>query len=263
MDTPEILDYISNPENQELSYAVVTIPEGYWAKQIAEILANQFPQYTQQQFIDLWNDAEYIQTLSESYDFIDPSVLDNEQYFVKLEGYLFPDTYYIDYDMTPDEITRMFLDQFQIVYDEYKDEIENSGYTLQQILTLASIVQFESGDAAEMKDIAEVFYNRLEQSMKLQSSVTVCYALYDEFESAQDCETNYSVDSPYNTYEYEGIPIGPILNPGSEAIAAVLNPNKNDYLFFVSDIYGDGSIHYATTYEEHLANIEKYNLNIE
>lgn len=262
MSTPEILRYLSNPENIEKTYAVVTVPEGTWAKQIAEILAKAFPEYTAQQFIDLWNDDTYINELAKTYTFLNPQIVENQEYFVKLEGYLFPETYYIDYGSTPDQITRTFLDQFQKVYDANKESFDASGMSVEEILTLASIVQFESGDPAQMPDIAEVFYNRMEQNMPLQSSVTVCYALYDEFSSANDCETNTQIDSPYNTYINNGLPPGPILNPGEQAIEAVLHPAENDYLYFVSDIHGDGSIHYATTYEEHLANIDKYNLNI-
>lgn len=259
MSTPEILAYLSNPDNAEQTWVAVTFPEGSWARDEAKILANAL-NTNAQDYLDLWNDADYIQTLSQTYSFIDPSVLDNDAYYVKLEGYLFPDTYHIEKDATPDQITRQILDQFQVVYNEYKDAIDQSQYSLEQLLTLASIVQFESGDAKYMPDIAEVFYNRLEQGMKLQSSVTVCYAMYDEYQSASDCETNPDVDSPYNTYENEGLPVGPIDNPGREAIEAVLYPADNNYLYFVSDIYGDGSIHFAETYEEHEANVDKYGL---
>jgi UPF0755 protein len=262
MSTPAILEYIANPANLVQTYNTVTIPEGSWAKQVAQIIADAFPNYKAEDFINLWNDQSYIETLAQTYSFLDPAVLNNENYFVKLEGYLFPETYYMDKTMTEDEITRMILDQFASVIAPYQAQIDASGYTMQEIITLASIVQFESGSESEMPDIAEVFYNRLEQGMKLQSSVTVCYALYDSFSSAQDCETNTEIDSPYNTYEYDGLPIGPILNPGEAAIKAVLNPAENDYLYFVADIYGDGSVHFATTLEEHEANVDKYNLRI-
>lgn len=263
MSTQEVLKYLSDQNNMEQTYAVVTIPEGYWAKQIAEVLSSHFPEYKAEDFMNLWNDMDYINQLAADYPFLNPEVLSNEQLFVKLEGYLFPETYYIDYGSSMDQITRTFLDQFDKVYEKYKAEIEASPYNLEQLLTLASIVQFESGNAAEMPVIAGIFYNRLDQNMPLQSSVTVCYALQEKFDSAQACETNTDIDSPYNTYMYPGIPIGPILNPGEEAIKAGLEPQASDYLYFVSDIHGDGSIHYATTYEEHLANVEKYNLNIE
>lgn len=264
MNTAEVLNYLTDPANINLSYAVVTIPEGYWAKQIAAVLAEAFPEYTAQDFLDLWNSNEYIDQLAADYDFIDAAALEDDQYFVKLEGYLFPETYYIDYGSTTDEITRYFLNQFGKVYEENIDAFNSmaeQGWSVQDIVTLASIVQFESGDAAEMPDIAEVFYNRLEAGMDLQSSVTVCYALYDDYTSAKDCETQTDIDSPYNTYLYSGLPIGPILNPGADAIYAVLHPAENDYYYFVADIHGDGAVYFATTYEEHEANVERFNLS--
>ena len=99
--------------------------------------------------------------------------------------------------------------------------------------------------------------------MKLQSSVTVCYALYDNFNDPKDCETNPELDSPYNTYMNEGLPVGPILNPGEEAFQAVLNPDrKGGYLFFAADIYGDGKVYYSKTYEEHQQICERLGLNL-
>ena len=261
MSVEEIMKYVSDEQNQVSSYQVVTIIPGYWAKQVAAVLDQKFPQYSAQDFLNLWNSQEYIETLAKDYTFLDPAKLKDDRLKVKLEGYLYPETYFLDNYMTPDQITRTFLDQFQKVYDELEPQIKASGKSLEEILTLASIVQFESGDAKEMPNIAGVFENRLAKDMMLQSSVTVCYALYDQFTSAKDCETNPEIDSPYNTYINHGLPIGPILNPDKQAIEAVLNPAKHDYLYFVSDIHGDGAIHYAKTYEEHEENIKMFNLN--
>lgn len=262
MDVQEIFQTLEDPANAALSYAVVTIPEGKWAKDTAQILADALPNITQEELLALWNDDEYIQSLASLYSFIDPSKLINDQYFVKLEGYLFPETYYIDFDLNADQVTRILLDQFAVIYEKYQSQIEASPYSLEEILTLASIIQFESGSVSEMPDIAGVFYNRLREGMPLQSSVTVCYALYDQFTSPEQCETQYDVDSPYNTYQHSGLPIGPILNPGEAAIQAALSPAQNNYFYFIGDIYGDGTTHFATTYEEHLANMEKFNLNL-
>ena len=123
------------------------------------------------------------------------------------------------------------------------------------------MVQYEASTKKDMELVAGVFYNRLKKGMKLESSVTVCYALYDDLTSGEDCEIQYNIDSPYNTYKNEGLPVGPILNPGEDAIAAVLHPEKSDYLYFVADIYGDGKVYYAKTYDEQLKNQEKFNLN--
>lgn len=260
MSTAEIFSALANPDNAKPTYAVVTIPEGTWAKDIARIIDEAIPDVSADELLKLWNDPQYIQTLAASYPFLDPAAINNDQFFVKLEGYLFPETYHMDYTMNADQITRMILDQFGAVYQKNKAAIDASSMSLEQILTLASIIQFESGNPADMPTIAGVFANRLAKGMPLQSSVTVCYALYDQFNSNEDCERQYDIDSPYNTYKNPGLPIGPILNPGEAAIQAALNPEKNDYLYFVADIHGDGSVHYAKTYEEHQANVEKYNL---
>lgn len=262
MNVQEIFQTLGDPANAALSYAVVTIPEGKWAKDIAQILADALPNISKEELLALWNDDEYIQSLAPLYSFIDPAQLINDQYFVKLEGYLFPETYYIDFDLNADEVTRILLNQFGVIYEKYRSQIDASPYSLEEILTLASIIQFESGSVSEMADISGVFYNRLKEGMPLQSSVTVCYALYDQYTSPEQCETQYNVDSPYNTYQHPGLPIGPILNPGEAAIQAALSPAQNDYFYFVGDIYGDGTTHFAKTYEEHLANMEQFNLNI-
>lgn len=262
MSVEEIFDYMSDPANLALTYAVVTIPEGTWAKDIAHKLAQAVPSLDEQRLLDLWNDEEYIRSLASLYPFIDPEALNNDAYFIRLEGYLYPETYYFDLDLNEDEATRMMLDGFAQFYEAHKAEFDASSWSVQEIVTLASVIQFESGNVSEMADISGVFKNRLEQGMPLQSSVTVCYALYDQFDSPQDCETNTEIDSPYNTYMHDGLPVGPILNPGADAMLAALHPADNDYLYFVGDIHGDGSTHFARTYEEHLANIEKYGLTI-
>lgn len=260
MSTEEILDYISDINNASTQQVTVTVPEGTWAKNIAASLAEQFPDYSKDDFLNKWNDMDYIKKLAKDYEFIDPEALDNDEYNVKLEGYLFPNTYSFDKNATIDEITRTFLDQLNTVYQTYKSDVEKSQYSFHELLTLASIVQFESGSAQDMATIAGVFYNRLDEGMDLQSSVTVCYALYDEYDSATACEVNTDVDSPYNTYVNSGLPIGPISNPGEEALKAVLEPEDNNYLFFVADVNGDGTVYYSETYEEHEQKMEELNL---
>ncbi len=251
MSTSEILSYIGNQDNVALEEKRLTVPEGTWAKEIAASISELYPSYSTEDILSLWNDSEYIQTLAKDYDFLDADTLNNDNYKVKLEGYLFPETYFLSEDMDLDAITRMMLDQFNVVYEEHKSEFEKSSYSVNELVTLASVVQFESGSKQDMASIAGVFYNRLNQDMRLESSVTVCYALYDQFDDPQDCETQTDVDSPYNTYLHNGLPIGPILNPGEDAIVATLNPVSSDYLFFAADIHGDGTVYYSKTYEEH------------
>lgn len=263
MSTPQILNHLSKVENAGKSQVKIVVPEGTWAKDIAAKIAEACPDLKTKDIIAKWNDMKYIKTLAKDYPFLNTKDLDNSKYKVKLEGYLFPDTYYVEEYADVDDITRAMLDRFEQVYEQYKDQIDKSGYSVQQIVTLASVVQFESSNPESMKKIAGVFYNRLDKDMMLESSVTVCYALYDEFENPSDCEVETNIDSPYNTYLHRGLPIGPILNPGEEAINAVLNPEKSDYLYFVADIHGDGTIYYSETFEEHEEKMKELNLVIE
>ncbi|WP_276930829.1 endolytic transglycosylase MltG [Faecalibaculum rodentium] len=266
MTTDEILQRLDDPEQARASHVSVTIPEGWWAKEIAARLSEQFP-YTAQQFLDAWNDQAYIETLASEYPFLNTASLDNPDLRVKLEGYLFPDTYQFSPDSSIDQITRTFLTQFQKVWEENRTGFEASGKSVEEIVTLASIVQFESGSKEDMAKIAGVFENRLNQGMMLQSSVTVCYALYDQFSDPTACETQYDIESPYNTYLIQGLPPGPILNPGREAIEAVLHPEESGYLFFVADIHNvksnPGQVYYAKRFEEHEQLMRELGLVIE
>lgn len=254
--TKDVLTYLSDSLNAGEDEVTITFREGIWAKDIAAELEKQFG-ISASAFIELWNDDDYLSTLIERYDFLDDSIL-NDQTRVKLEGYLYPETYRFKKDASKEEITETFLKQFQSVYDALKPDIDESGKNIHDLITMASLVQYEAKTVEDMGLIAGVFYNRLEVPMNLGSSVTVCYALYEEYETAEDCELNSNIDSPYNTYLNAGLPIGPILNPGKDAIIAAIYPTKSDYLYFMADIYGDGTVYYANTQEEHDANVSKY-----
>lgn len=265
MSVKDIFRYLQDSSNLKKDTMVLKVPEGKWAKEIAAQISKLYKgKYSTSDIIDTWNDASYLKTLSKTYSFLNVEDLNNSNYKVKLEGYLFPDTYYLEKDASIDDITRVMLDRFEIMYKENKKAFDQSSYSIHQIVSLASVVQFEASTQKDMKMIAGVFYNRLNQNMALQSSVTVCYALYDDFNDPKDCETNPDIDSPYNTYLHDGLPIGPILNPGEDAIQAVLSPTKSDYLFFAADIYNkvDGKVHYSKTYEEHEKVCEELGLNL-
>lgn len=262
MSSQDVLAFIGNQENAKAEQVSLTVPEGTWAKEIAAKLSEMFP-YTAEEILAQWNDIDYIRVLSNDYAFLNPGVLTNENYKVKLEGYLFPETYYLNVNATIDEITRTLLDGFNNIYTKYKAQFDASKLSVHEIVTLASVVQFESGTSDDMAKIAGVFYNRLAQNMRLESSVTVCYALYDDFKSAQDCEVKTGIESAYNTYLNDGLPVGPILNPGEEAIKATLEPEKHDYLFFVADIHGDGKVHYTKNFEDHQKKMKELDLVID
>ncbi len=258
MDVKSILTVLNDPTAAVPKDVIITITPGDWAKTIAQKLADQCINVTAEDLLVLWNDEAYLRSLMSTY-----SVLTEDMFVtgekVLLEGYLMPETYFMNPEASADSLTRRILNQTQKVYDENKAAFDASEFTIHEILTLASVVQFEAKTVEDMQMISQVFQNRMDQNMALQSSVTVCYALY-EYDSWRDCENldNQQIDSPYNTYLYKGLPIGPITNPSKQSIVATLNPIENDYLFFIADIYGDGTVIYAKTYAEHLANVDKY-----
>ena len=253
----EILTKLNDATSAIAYDASVTIIEGDWAKHIADKIA-AVTNVTSDDLISLWNDEEYIRSIMDKYPFLTEDIF-NENIRIKLEGYLAPNTYSFFQETTAQEVTEKILDQTHSIYNKYENEILNSSLSIHEIYSLASIVQYESGNIEDMKKIAEVFYNRMEIGMPLQSSVTVCYALdINKDDDWTACEVNPDYDSLYNTYKYTGLPPGPIQNPGEDALEAVLNPDNNDYLYFMADVYGDGTVYYATTYEEHQANVNKY-----
>lgn len=256
-DLKTIFNILNDSSKAKSDDVSITIIEGDWAKDIArKISANT--NISEQELIDLWNDKEYIQSLKETYPFISDEVL-NDNIRIKLEGYLFPNTYRFFKETDKYAVTSKMLDETLKVYNKYKDQIDSSNLSVHQLFTLASIVQYEAGSVEDMKTIAGVFYNRLNIDMMLQSSVTVCYAIDKEKDDDwKKCEYNPDFDSLYNTYKYKGLPPGPILNPGEMAIEAVLNPSDSDYLYFMADVYGDGKVYYAKTLAEHEENVRRY-----
>ena len=168
-----------------------------------------------------------------------------------LDGYLFPDTYRVFSDSTPQTVVRRMLSNFGLrVSDEIHREIAAQGRTLHDVLTLASIVQAEASGAAEMPGVAGVFWNRLRDWIPLESDATVNYVLGTS--KLQPTFADTEVDHPYNTYEIYGLPPGPIGNPGIDAILAALHPPEHDYYFFLHRPTGE--IVLSKTFEEHLQN---------
>lgn len=250
-----IFSRLNQMPDDDYKTVMLTFKEGQWAKDYAALI-EQNTNVSAQTLLTLWSDKQYLKSLINEYDFLTEDIL-NENLKVGLEGYLFPNTYEFYVETTPEDITKRFLDQTKVIYQKYQSLFESSSYSVHEIFTLASITQFEAGNDADNRIVSGIWFNRLNQGMKLGSSVTVCYALYD-YENWQECEQNPNIDSPYNTYRYEGIPIGPVSNPGESAIRSVLQPTQTDYLYFIAAVYTDGAIHYGKTYEQHQENIAKY-----
>ncbi len=181
---------------------------------------------------------------------------------VAKEGYMFPDTYLFRTESTADEIAAKMRENFDKKFTaEIQSGITKQGLSLNEGITLASIVQREAGHADDAPLIASVFLNRLNIHMPLGSDVTVQYALgYDEAEKTwwkKDLTPDdLAIDSPYNTRLYAGLPPNPICNPGLAAIKAVATPATSDYYYFLYD--KDGNVHFAKTLDEHNSNKQKY-----
>ncbi len=175
-----------------------------------------------------------------------------------LEGYLYPTTYRFPRSVAPEELARTLAGQFKRVFDENeRARAAKLGLTARQVVTLASVIEKETGLAEERLLIASVFSNRLRIGMPLQSDPTIIYALelagrFDGNLRRSDLE----LDSPYNTYRYPGLPPGPIASPGEASIRAVLEPAETSFLYFVSR--NDGSHHFSSTYSEHLRAVREY-----
>lgn len=170
-----------------------------------------------------------------------------------LEGYIYPETYQVTSETTPEEFLQHTFDVFyqDIQKDGILDKLSSQDMTLYQAITLASIIQKESSKPDEQKKISQVFHSRLAQDISLGSDVTFIYAS----EKAGVAE-DLSIDSPYNTRIYKGLPPGPIGNFTMSSLIAVVSPTDTDWLFFVAG--DDGTIYYSKTEEEHKAFTEKY-----
>jgi UPF0755 protein len=183
-----------------------------------------------------------------------------------LEGFLFPDTYQVKEGVTARDVAALMVQQFERHFDAaLRQRAATQGYSLLQAVTLASIVERETGVADERPIVAGVYRNRLSRGMLLGADPTVQYALaskdlaaaaaYDYWKRELSAD-DLTVDSPFNTYRVAGLPPGPICNPGQASIDAALAPAETPYLYFVAR--GDGSHAFAQTAEQHLANIQKY-----
>lgn len=223
----------------------VTIREGLTVNEIIDLLVKKGVA-TKEELIDAAANYKF-----EDYDFLDKDKLGDPS---RMEGFLFPDTYEFDTNKSAvfalDTMLNGFVSQ---ISDSMKADIEKSGKSLHDIVTMASIIEKEGiGDVEERKNIASVLYNRLKTTNKetygyLQMDTTIYYAL--SLEGKDKTAFNKDMDSPYNTYKYDGLPAGPICNPGISSIKAAIYPNKTDYYYFAAGT--DGVNHFNKTFSEH------------
>jgi len=175
-----------------------------------------------------------------------------------LEGYLFPETYLLPKDTPASRLIAMMVDRFLATFvDEWRNITEEQGLTVRQVVTLAALVEEETGEPAERPIVAAVYRNRLQIGMRLQADPTVVYAMRQAGTYAGNIRrSDLVMDSPYNTYRYAGLPPGPIAAPGAAALAAVLMPADVSFLYFVSR--NDGTHAFARTLAEHNRNVREF-----
>lgn len=229
----------------QTAYQQITIPEGYTVDQIAELLAEK----------NLASPTKFKALAKNFAPFPYTTATPNTKYSV--EGFLFPDTYRVVRGTSEEELLTMMVNQFDAnLTPDIRQRAAELGLSIREVIVLASLVEKEAKLSEEQPIIAGVFANRLKQNMPLQSCATIQYILgYPKAElSIQDTQ----IASPYNTYQNMGLPPGPIANPGTAAIKAVLAADKTDYLYFVAD--KQGKHHFSNTYEEHLAAINQVQL---
>lgn len=258
----EILTILNDYDNAlpetDRQYSMQFI-EGKWAKDYALVIgSNENNDFTTQQVLNKWNDEAFIRELIDEYEVLTEEIL-NPSARVYLEGYLSPNKYAFFKEATIEDITRTLIEPTNTFYLQNKEAFEKSSLTVYEVFTLASMVEYEASLEADQELVASVFFNRLAIGQRLESSVTLCYALYN-FNDWKECEQNPTIDSPYNTYMNDGLPVGPVTNPTESALLAVLNPIESEYYYFVANVGkgGDGKVYFSTTYDEHKELVNKY-----
>lgn len=252
MTMPEIVAALQEGA-EEAGMLKVTVNEGLTVDQIAEVVADS-TSYSAEDFLNLMSNQEFLAQLVQQYPILTDSYNNPNVRYV-LEGYLFPATYDVAQGETLESLVTQMVDKTNEVLSKYQADIDASSYSLQDIMSIASLVEKEGQTTEDRKLIAGVFYNRLEQGMPIQSDISVLYALgtHKEMVTYDDLE----VDSPYNLYTNAGLPPGPMNSPSEDAIAAALEPTDNDYLYFYANLK-TGEVFYTDNYEQHQAWAQEY-----
>ena len=225
----------------------VSFPEGFNHYEMAQVLKNNSYSDTKKFLRLVWDKGFIKKTIQQNLE--------------SLEGYLFPDTYYLTKYMPAEELIKNMTEKFFTVYQSLNKTPLAFSLNRHQIVTLASLVEKETGAEEERPLIAGVFFNRLRKNMKLQTDPTILYSLY--LTRGFDIEKNIRksdilFNSPYNTYVVKGLPPHPIANPGQKSLQAVFTPEKSDYLYFVSK--NEGRHKFSKTYKEHQKAVYKYQI---
>lgn len=239
MDSSEVMQILLDGRTSTVKF---TIPEGYNVNQIAERLEEE-------------GIAKAADIKSAARDFAPYSYMEkNENAVYRAEGFLFPDTFEVEDELSAKEILSLMTNDFDTrMTSGLRARAKEMNLSIYELVILASLVEKEARYDEDRPIIAQVFLKRLKMNMPLQSDTTIQYLLDAPKEDVTYADTE--IDSPYNTYQHYGLPPGPIASPGMDAIEAVLYPADTDYLYFVADRQGHN--HYSKTYDEHLEIVER------
>lgn len=231
----------------------LTVQEGWNLYQIAALVEER-KLGSGKEFVQLCKNPEWIQTLWERYSLPNPRP-------DRLEGFLFPNTYFFTKSADSKQIIDTMVSHFSKVWGEIQKERKSLPAPLKnmkEVITLASLVEKETGAPFERKTISSVFHNRLNKGIRLQSDPTTIYGIWETF-NGNLRKKHLLEKNNYNTYSFRGLPVGPIANPGKEAILAALEPETSDYLYFVSR--NDGTHEFTTNHKDHIAAVKKFQLD--
>lgn len=268
MSTDELIQELEKggtPEAQAPVLANLTIPEGYTLEQIAQTvgqLQGEFKEpLTADAFLAKAQDETFISQLVAKYPNLLGSLPTKDSGVrYRLEGYLFPATYTIKDGTTVESLIDEMVAAMDKAMSPYYATIKEKNLTVNELLSIASLVEKEGAKTEDRKKIAGVFYNRLNVGMPLQSNIAILYAqgkLGQKISLADDAGIDTTIDSPYNVYTHLGLMPGPVDSPSSDAIEASVNQTKSEYLYFVANVE-DGKVYFATTKEEHDQNVAEH-----
>lgn len=255
----------SEPTKPTLGKILIT--EGYTIKQIAKAIEvnsknkkTSATPFKSEDFLKLIQDETFIKKMVAKYPDLLGSLPDKSSVTYQLEGYLFPATYNYYKGTTLEELVEDMISTMNTNMSSYYATIKSQGKSVNDILTLASLVEKEGSTDDDRRNIASVFYNRLNAGQALQSNIAILYAmgkLGDKTTLTEDASIDTTIDSPYNVYVNTGLMPGAVDSPSLSAIKATVNPASTDYYYFVADVK-TGKVYYAKDYETHQANVEKY-----
>ena len=268
-DLAKALQESGTPTAQEEPAGKVLIVEGYTLTQIANSVTlnaktddktDKTP-FTSEEFLATVTNQEFIDRMVATYPNLFASLPAADSGVIyRLEGYLFPAVYDYYDDTTIEDLVEQMISTTDARLQPYYEAIANKNLTVNEVLTLASLVEKEGSTDEDRRNIASVFFNRLNAGMPLQSNIAILYAqgkLGEETTLAEDTNIDTSIESPYNIYWRAGLMPGPVDSPSLSAIEAVLNENATDYYYFVADVT-TGTVYFANTIEEHDQNVATY-----